>query len=206
MIRIVLSFVAFALGTTCANAAQVGPSDRAIAKDSEANGKADYVLQPSDLLKVQVHQEEDLTREVRISQEYTISLPLINTVDLTGKTRRQAEELIRSLYAREFLVKPSVTVLVMEYVPRKVSVLGMVTTPGAVLFFQEQGLTLIEAISKAGGFTRLAKKKEVTLKRTNPDGTTKTFVINCDELTKGATNETWPLQPNDVINVPETVF
>ncbi|MCX6952884.1 MAG: polysaccharide export protein [Verrucomicrobia bacterium] len=198
--------MAFVLGACCAIAAQAGSSDRAVAGKSEGGGKGDYVLQPSDLLKVQIFQEEDLTREVRISQEYTISLPLIKTVDLTGKTKAQAEELIRSLYARDFFVNPQVTVNVLEYVPRKVSVLGQVNTPGAVLFFQEQGLTLIDAISKAGGFTRLARKKEVTLKRTEPDGTTKTFTINCEELTKGATNSTWPLQPNDVIDVPERIM
>lgn len=206
MFRTTLSLVAFVLGACCANAAQAGSSDQALAGKTVAGGKLDYILQPGDLLKIQVFQEEDLTREVRISQEYTVSLPLINTVDLTGKTKAQAEGLIRSLYARDFLVHPNVTVLVAEYVPRKVSVLGQVTTPGAVPFFQEQGLTLIEAISKAGGFTRLARKEKVTLKRTMPDGTTDTVTIDCDELMKGKTNDTWPLQPNDVINVPERIM
>ena len=168
--------------------------------------KVDYVLQPSDLLKIQVFQEDDLTREVRISQEYTVKLPLVENVDLRGKTVRQAEEYIRDLYGKDFLVSPQVNLFVLEYAPRRVFVAGAVTTPGVVLFQQEQGLILIDAISRAGSFNRLADKKRVTLKRTKSDGSTETVTINVEELMKGETTQTWPLQPGDVINVPEKIL
>ena len=83
---------------------------------------------------------------------------------------------------------------------------GAVATPGVVLFQQEQGLTLIDAISRAGSFNRLADKKRVTLKRTKPDGSTETSTINVDDVMKGDTNQTWPLQPNDVITIPEKIL
>ncbi len=182
---------------------------RADAAKADAPGKLDYVLQPSDLIRIQVFQEEDLNREVRISQECGVNLPLIGSVDLTGKTARQAEELIRSLYERDYLVHPQVNLIVMEYVPRNVFVLGAVATPGVVPFPREQGLTLLDAISRAGSFNRLADKKHVTLKRVNaanPDGKPDTFTINAEDLAKGDTTETWPLQPNDVITVPERIL
>lgn len=166
----------------------------------------DYVLQPSDVIKVQIFQEDDLNRDVRISQECTVQLPLIERVDLTGKTARQAEDYIRALYAKDFIKNPQVNLSVMEYAPRRVNVIGAVNTQGVVVFQQEQGLTLLEAIGKAGGFSRLAAKKKVTLKRIKPDGTTDTTVINCEELAKGETNELWPLQPDDVIYVPEIIM
>jgi polysaccharide export outer membrane protein len=143
---------------------------------------------------------------VRISQEYTVKLPLVDTVDLKDKTARQAEEYIRELYGRDFLAKPQVNLFVLEYAPRRVFVAGSVATPGVVLFQQEQGLTLIDAISRAGSFNRLADKKRVTLKRTKPDGSTETFTINVDDVMKGDTNQTWPLQPNDVITIPEKIL
>ena len=65
---------------------------------------------------------------------------------------------------------------------------------------------MIDAISRAGSFNRLADKKRVTLKRAKPDGSTETRIINVEELMKGETNETWPLQPGDVINVPEKLL
>jgi polysaccharide biosynthesis/export protein len=188
------------------SSAEKSEATRADAAKAEAPGKLDYVLQPSDLIRVQVFQEEDLNREVRISQENSVTLPLIGTLDLTGKTARQAEELIRSLYERDFLVHPQVNLIVLEYVPRNVFVLGSVGTPGVVLFPREQGLTLLDAISRAGSFNRLADKKHVTLKRATADGKSETYTINAEDLSKGNTTETWPLLPNDVITVPERIL
>ncbi|MET0262549.1 MAG: polysaccharide biosynthesis/export family protein [Rariglobus sp.] len=166
----------------------------------------DYVLQPSDLLNVQVFQEENLKRDVRVSQEYSITLPLIGKVDLKGKSLRQAEDLIRDLYDRDYLVNPQVNVVVVEYAKRTVNVIGQVNQPGAVLFPQEQGLTLLDAISRAGGFSRLAQRSQVKLTRTNADGKTDTYIINADELIKGTSSNSWPLMVNDIIFVPERII
>jgi len=186
-------------------AAQQGSNSRSNSSKPEIS-KLDYVLQASDLIRVQIFQEDDLNREVRISQENTVKLPLIDTVSLKDKTVRQAEEYIRDLYGRDYLAKPQVNLFVLEYAPRRVFIAGAVNKPGVVLFQQEQGLTLIDAISRADSFNRLADKKRVTLKRTKSDGATETFTINVEELLKGDSNQTWPLQPNDVINVPEKIL
>ena len=203
---ILLAFVA----SLCSWAAEEQPKyktqpQRAQVEKSKT-AKPDYILQPSDLIRVQIFQEDDLNREVRISQEFTVTLPLVENVDLKGKTAKQAEAYIRELYARDYLVKPQVNLFVVEYAPRRVYVAGAVASPGAVLFQQEQGLNLIEAISLAGSFNRLSDKKRVTLKRTNSDGVSETKVINVEELMKGEGSEPWPLQPGDVINVPERVL
>lgn len=166
----------------------------------------DYILQPSDLLNVQVFQEENLKRDVRVSQEYSITLPLIGKVDLKGKSLRQAEELIRELYDRDYLVNPQVNVVVVEYAKRTVNVIGQVNQPGAVLFPQEQGLTLLDAISRAGGFTRLANRREIKLTRTNADGKSDTYIINADDLIKGNSSNSWPLLVNDIIFVTERIL
>ena len=206
MPRCVVTIVFFAwLGLATAAAAPADSADRAEAPKKEAP-KTDYILQPSDLIRVQVFQEEELNREVRISQENTVTLPLIGNVDLAGKTARQAEEIIRSRYERDYLVRAQVNLIVMEYVPRNVFVVGSVGQPGVVPFPREQGLTLLDAISRAGSFNRLADKKHVTLKRTYSDGRTETFTINAEDLSKGESTETWPLQPRDVITVPERML
>jgi len=175
-------------------------------KPLPAAAAMDYILQPSDLLSVQVFQEENLTRAVRVSQEYSITLPLIGKVDLKGKSLRQAEDLIRELYDRDYLVNPQVNVVVTDYSKRSVNVIGQVNQPGAVLFPQEQGLTMLDAISRAGGFTRLANRKQVKLTRTNPDGKTETYIINADDLIKGSSSNTWPLLANDIVFVPESIL
>ena len=173
---------------------------------SEQAAIGDYVLQPQDLIRVQIFQEPELEREVRISAESMVALPLIGNVDLKRKTVRQAEELIRKRYDADFLVNPQVNLTVMEYAPRSVDVVGAVNTPGVVYFPKEEGLTLLGAISRAGSFSRLANKKQITLKRTFTDGRIETYRIDVDELMKGDTAETWPLQPGDVITVPERIL
>lgn len=167
---------------------------------------ADYPLQPSDLLKIEVFQEVELMREVRISQEYSITLPLIGKIDLRGKTLRQAEELIRQLYDKNYLVNPQVTLAVKEYAKRTVDVQGQVGKPGAVEFPMEKGLTLLGAITRAEGFTRLADKKRVLLTRQKEDGSKETIVVNADEIIEGQSKETWPLQPGDSIFVKERIL
>jgi polysaccharide export outer membrane protein len=166
----------------------------------------DYVLQPSDLIRVMIFQEPDLLREVRITQEYTITLPLIGTIDLRGRTVRQTEEIIRSLYDRDYLVNPQVNLTVLEYSQRTVQVVGSVNQPGAVVFPPEQKMGLVEAIARAGGQSRIADLKRVRLTRTSAEGKTENFIINVDDLMKGASGEQWLLLKGDVIFVPERLL
>lgn len=166
----------------------------------------DYVLQPSDLIRVLIFQEPDLLREVRITQEYTITLPLIGTIDLRDRTVRQAEEIIRGLYDKDYLVNPQVNLTVLEYTQRTVQVVGAVNNPGSVVFPPEQKMGLVEAIARAGGQSRIADLKRVQLTRTNADGKTENFIINVVDLMKGASGEPWLLRKGDVILVPEKLF
>jgi polysaccharide export outer membrane protein len=177
------------------------------AAPSAAQPIGDYLLQPQDLLRMQIFQEPDMLREIRISQEGTINLPLINEVDLRNKTLRQAEQLIRDRYDRDFLVNPQITLVVVEYAKRTVNVLGNVNLPGAIPFPQEGRLNLIDAITRAGGFNRLADRKRVRLTRTTADGKTETTEINADQLmNKGASAEKWDLKVGDTIYIPERVL
>ncbi len=173
---------------------------------NETNNKKDYVLQPSDLLHVMVFQEPELEREVRISKELAVSLPLIGVVDLRGKTLHQAETMIRDLYNANFLVNPQVSVAVVEYSKKNVNILGSVNTPGSVSFPPEQNMTLLDAIARAGGFNRLADRKHVTLTRTSPEGKVEKIVVNADEIIQGGTKESWMLLKDDVVYVPERVL
>ncbi len=175
-------------------------------QESKPSASIDYVLQPLDLIRILVFQEPDLERQVRISQEYTINLPLIGQVDLTGRSVRQAEELIRQLYDRDFLRNPQITITVIEYTPRTVQVLGAVNQPGSIAFTPEQQMGLVEAIARAGGQARIADLKRVRLSRAKPDGTTDTVTINVDDIMKGVSNDRWLLQKGDVIFVPERIL
>lgn len=170
------------------------------------SAQPDYALQPSDLLQVDVFQEPDLQRQVRISQESTVTLPLIGLVNLKGKTIRQAQQLIASLYNRNYLVNPQINITVLDYAKLTVNVLGSVNTPGAIPIPPEQSLNLLDAIARAGGFSRLADRKHVKLMRTDADGNSTTVIINADDIIQGRTNDLCPLRKDDVIFVPERIL
>jgi polysaccharide export outer membrane protein len=176
------------------------------AEDQAPKESTDYILQPSDLIRVLIFQEPDLLREVRLTQENTITLPLVGTIDLRGKTVRQAEEIIRSLYDKDYLVNPQVNLTVLEYAQRTVQVVGAVNNPGAVVFPPEQKMGLVEAIARAGGQSRIADLKRVRLTRTNAEGKAENRIINVDDMMKGASDDQVLLLKGDVVFVPERIL
>jgi len=168
--------------------------------------RSEYVLQALDLIKIEIFQEPDLTRELRLSREAAVTLPLIGTVSLKGKTVLEAETLLRLLYDRDYLVNPQINLSVIEYAKRTVDVLGAVASAGSIDIPPEQPLNLLGAVSRAGGFTRLADRRKVKLTRTGEDGKSTTFEINADAIIQSNSAEQWLLQPGDVIFVPERLL
>ena len=172
-----------------------------------ANPRADYVLQPLDVIKLEVFQEPDMERQVRLSQECVVTLPLIQAVSLKGKTLQQAQEIIRALYDRDYLVNPQINLTLVESAKRDVKVLGQVDKAGAVEIPTDKPLKLLDAIALAGGFTRLADRRHVTLTRANADGTSATTEINADAILQSKEgSDAWVLHEGDVIFVPERIL
>lgn len=165
-----------------------------------------YVIQPSDVIRLQVFQEPDLDQEFRVPRGGAFHFPLIGSVNLKGKTVEEAENLLRNLYNKDYLVNPQINLLIIEYSQRRVNVLGAVNNPGTVVFPPEEEMNLLDAISRAGGFSRLANKKSVTLNRTNPDGKVSRFTVNADQIIRGGNSSAWQLEKDDVIFVPESRF
>lgn len=175
----------------------------------ESASTPDYILQPQDVIRVQVFQEDDINKQgesLSISQESTVSLPLIGTISLKGKSVRQSEEMIRALYDRDYIVNPQVSVTVVKYAERTVNVIGSVTNQGRIQFPQERGLTIVDAISLAGGQTRLADLRKVKLTRKNGNGDMDVEIIDVDAMMKTAGRDQVQLAPGDVIFVPERIL
>jgi polysaccharide biosynthesis/export protein len=168
--------------------------------------QTDSLLQADDVIRVQVFQEEDINKqgEVRVSKECTISLPMIGVVNLKGKTVRQAEELIRRLYDKDFLVNPQVNIIVMKFAERFVNVQGAVNKAGRVPF-PPNGLTIVDAIADAGGLSRIADLKRVKLTRKNGES----VEVNVDAMMKRGTRDSvqpMQLEEDDSIFVPERIL
>ena len=175
--------------------------------DPKPEGRlATYKLRPMDLIKVQVFQETELDRELRVSQDYTIMLPLIGVVNVKDRAIHDTELLITELYQRDYLVNPQINITVVEYSQRTVNVLGAVNAPGSVVIPPEKNISLLDAIARSGGFSRLANRGKVSLTRTKPDGQTVNYIIDADQLVSGDTNNRALIQDGDVIFVPERML
>lgn len=175
-------------------------------KEKPAARTNSYRLRPMDLIKVQVFQEADLDRDLRVSKDYTIVVPLVGIVDVRNLTVREAEAVLTELYAADFLVNPQINITVTEYASRTLNVLGAVNNPGSVTLPPEKELTLLDAVARSGGFSRLANRTKVSITRTLPGGRTENYVVNADELVNGDNTARGLVQDGDIIYVPERVL
>jgi len=199
----------WALGSLVAGAEEF--ADPVLVEDSDsATGLQEliqnYRIQPSDKIQITIFQEGDLNRSVRVESDGTITLPLIGQVEVGNRTVLEVQELLYELYNRDYLVNPQVSVSVLEFRSRSVRILGQVGSPGMVGVPFDRDLTLLEAISQARGFSRLASSSRVRIRRIMEDGSVRRFTINVDEIIGDPEATDFVLQPNDTIFVPERVF
>ncbi|MGA8367852.1 MAG: polysaccharide biosynthesis/export family protein [Candidatus Acidiferrales bacterium] len=129
---------------------------------TSATGNPNYVIGPQDVLDIDVWKEPELTRTVPVRPDGKISLPLLNDVQAAGLTPAQlAEQITDSL--RKFVTDPQVTVIVTEINSQRVYILGEVLRAGAYPLLP--GMTVLQALSSAGGFTPFANRKKIYVMR-----------------------------------------
>jgi polysaccharide export outer membrane protein len=158
------------------------------------------VIGRMDNVEIRVFREDELTTRGQLSGDGTITMPLIGAVRIEGLTTDQAAALITRKLANGYLVKPEVSVSIEARIRRTITVLGQAQRPGVFELPAHRRLTLVEAIGMAGGVTRIANPKKITLKR---GGTVRT--INLSEITSGSGADI-SLQDGDMISIPESLF
>jgi protein involved in polysaccharide export with SLBB domain len=182
------------------------PHDGAVMDTSQANvelgrGTAS-TLGSGDLLEVRVYQETDLSGAFRVSPEGLIDYPLCGKVSVLNMSSSTAADALTACLKNGFLKNPQVTVLVREYTSKKVFVLGEITKPGT--FPYEENMSIIQAVTLAGGFTKLASKNGTSVTRLVEGQETRVRVPVAD-IEQGR-QKNFPLQPGDIIFVPESFF
>lgn len=172
----------------------------------------EYVLSEMDAISVQVFGEPELTSFQRVDGNGQVRMGLIGTIRVSGMTLRQAELAIEKKYTEErYLRDPQVSIQVDEYATKYFVIFGEVGNPGQIALEDEATrMSLVDAISKAGGFTGIAKSDAVRITRTTSDGEERTVVVDVDDLINGngrkIPTEFRYLLPGDVVNVPERLF
>jgi polysaccharide export outer membrane protein len=172
---------------------------RDVRKPVAATNDPNYVIGPEDVLDINVWKEPDISRTVPVRPDGKISLPLLNDIQAVGLTPRQLG-LVVTESLKKFLTEPQVTVIVTAINSRRVYILGEVNRPGA--FALLPGLTVLQALSSAGGFTPYANPKKIYVLRSE-NGKQAKYPFNYKEVIAGAqTNQNIQLQPGDTIVVP----
>lgn len=124
----------------------------------------DYILAYGDEVQVTVYGEDDLSGQHKIDQEGRISLPLVGDMAIVGLPLRAAEQRIADAYRGRFLLSPKVTISVASY--RPIYIMGEVKKPGSYTY--SVGMTLVNAVALAGGYTYRANEDEVVIIRGEP--------------------------------------
>ena len=183
------------------------------APKSAADQKKNYIhtLQLGDRVRIAVYQEDDLLSNPRIDARGRVNLPLVGEVGIGGMTLAQAQKMIEDAYKDgRFLRNPQVTITVEEYAPREVSIQGAIRNAGRYVLPVESTFTVVELVTKAGGFTDIAKGTAVTITRIAPDGSKRVFTVDVESLIRGRrgarTNADILLQPGDIVYVPESLI
>lgn len=166
-----------------------------------------YRIGVDDVIRVAVWQNPDLNVTVPVRPDGRISVPLVGDVEAGGRTPEEvAAEIKTALEA--FVRNPQVTVIVdqlrsHEYLSR-VRVTGAVRTPVSVPY--RQGMTVLDAVLAAGGTNEFAAADRTELYRKQGDGT-RAYPVRLDRILKdGDLKSNYPVQPGDVITVPERAF
>ncbi len=197
--------IALALGlTACNHLVPIGPAERQGSASAIAPPPGDpgFRFGPGDEFEVRVYREAELSGSYMVGSQGRIQFPLTGSLGVAGLTAGEiAAEITRSL-KEGYLRDPQVTVLLKEVQSRKVSVLGQVSKPGT--FTYQERLTIVEAVSRAGGFSKLADRRRVKITRRR-DGREETFVLDLARVLEGQAPNL-VLRSGDVVFVPESLF
>lgn len=156
-----------------------------------ASPSGSYVLGPNDRVRLKVYGESDITGEYEVDSNGYVSIPLAGHVRAAGLTTRQLEKAIVSALSKGIVRDPRVNVEVALY--RPYYILGEVKKSGEYPY--RLGLTVMDAVASAGGFTYRANENKVYLRRSG-----------------GSSEEIYPLDapilifPGDNIRIPERYF
>ena len=151
----------------------------------------EYVLGIGDKIKLTVYGETDLSGEYEVSSTGVISLPLIGTIQAASTTIHSFEQAVTRKLSEGYLRDPRVSAQVVNY--RPFFILGEVSKPGSYPYVN--GMTIINAVAMAGGYTYRADKADVTITRANDP-----------QKQDSRVSEDAVVMPGDVVRVPERFF
>jgi polysaccharide export outer membrane protein len=199
LLRWPLLYLTIAVSVGCASTATTQyasvPVDVRLSNLSTALGAGDEI-------DIRVHEEPTLSGIWVVSPVGQIDFPLLGSLTVEGLSTNQLAALIRSRLGEKFLRNPFVAVQAKSLQSKRVLVLGEVKTPGRLVYTDR--LSVVDAVTLAGGFTTLAERNYTIVTRTDGKGTQR-IAVPVEKIMQGLAAN-FLLQPGDIVFVPETVL
>lgn len=184
--------VGFILALFCAACGTAPAPSPAVAATTAAAADDDaYLLGAGDKLKITVYGEQDLTGEFVVGDRGAVSFPLVGEIPARKRSVADFKANLTAALTEGYLKDPRVTVEVISY--RPYYILGEVTKPGEYPY--TNGITVLNAVAAASGFTYRANTKRVFIKRAGSNEE-EAFPLTATER----------VQPGDTIRIGERYF
>jgi polysaccharide export outer membrane protein len=163
----------------------------------------DVTLGVGDTFEITVYDEKELSGKFQVADDGTINFPLIGSLAVVGRAPNAIAKAIQeSLQAKQVLRNPSVSIFVLDYVSKRINIMGAVQKPGSLSW--SAGMSVISAISIAGGLTSLAAGNDTIVTR-QEGGKPKRYRVSVRRITEGQEQD-FVLQAGDIVYVPERIF
>ena len=189
----------------------------ALAVADRAAAQSGYRISAGDQLRIEVLEDPNLSRDVLVLPDGSISFPLVGTLRAGGRTIDQVRSTLAARLAPNFATDPTVFVSVgaladslsqmpSEPVPEptiSAFIMGEVANPGKVEI--TPGTTLLQFLAQAGGLTEFAAERRIELRRTHPrTGAVTTYLFSYTGAAKGPRiRGSTVIAPGDVVVVPQ---
>jgi polysaccharide export outer membrane protein len=166
---------------------------------------SEYTVGIEDVLEISVLQPEKLITTTTVAPDGSISFPYIGNVPVKGMTLGEIQEDIQAKLADGYMKYPVVSVSLQASRSRKFFVYGEVIRPGTYAI--EENVTVLKAISMAGGFTRFGSSSRVKVLRLREEGAGyQALKVNIKGVMDGDPDADIILKPEDIVVVSEGVF
>ena len=178
-----------------------------LAPSGDSRGDKEYILEASDKVNVKIFPEDQYIRggDMQVSGDGNITLALVGKIPVAGKSVAEAEREIAKILDADYLVDPEVVIEVLQFKEQSVIILGQVKRPGTYSFPPNTSrLTLLQAISLAGGFSDVANIKKIKLVR-KAGGENKVSRVNAEAIISGDEPDV-EVESGDVVHVSESLF
>ena len=160
----------------------------------------DAPVGPRDVIDVKVLEDPTMSGRTTVSDEGEIVLNVVGKLQVSGLNAAQIENRLKGILEASFITRATVSVQVIEFASKPISVVGAVIRPGRI---GASGMTtLIQAITQAGGLAA-GHGKDLYVLRTGRNGLSEQLAIDIEDLmVNGNPDLNIPLAPNDLINIP----